>query len=106
MRDGAHTLATRARFNPQELSHDDSRDSPFAVLAKDNDIMWSGGRPDDITVIAARIVELGGSCREPENFVAYSGPGEPPAELAPLLAALKTKATEVRRDDDDEAVEA
>ena len=23
------------------------RDSPFAVLAKENDIMWGGGMPDD-----------------------------------------------------------
>ncbi len=30
------------------------RDSPFAVLAKDNDVMWRfGGRPDDITVQVA-----------------------------------------------------
>lgn len=39
-----------------ELSLDKSVDSPFARLAKENDIMWSGGMPDDITVIAARVV--------------------------------------------------
>lgn len=38
-----------------ELSLDQSRDSPFARLAKENDLMWGGGMPDDITVIAARV---------------------------------------------------
>lgn len=41
----------------RELSLDDSRDSPFALLAKDNDIMWSGGMPDDTSVIVARVAE-------------------------------------------------
>ena len=36
----ADTLCKRAREN----SLDPNKDSPFAVLAKDNDIMWSGGR--------------------------------------------------------------
>ena len=38
-----------------ELSLDKSIDSPFATLAKENDIMWSGGMPDDITVICMQV---------------------------------------------------
>jgi protein phosphatase PTC7 len=40
----------------RDKSLDDSLDSPFAVLAKENDIMWSGGMPDDCTVIAMHVV--------------------------------------------------
>ncbi|CAM9445426.1 unnamed protein product [Chrysoparadoxa australica] len=50
--DLAETLAMRAR----DLSLDTSRDSPFALLAKENDCLWSGGIPDDITVAALRVV--------------------------------------------------
>ena len=32
-------------------------ESPFAILAKDNDICWGGGRPDDITVIVSRVID-------------------------------------------------
>lgn len=48
----AEALVQRAREN----SIDKGTDSPFAMLAKDNDIMWSGGMPDDCTVIAMHIV--------------------------------------------------
>lgn len=40
-----------------ELSLDRSRDSPFARLAKENDLLWGGGIPDDITIIAARVTK-------------------------------------------------
>mmetsp|Transcript_22297 Transcript_22297/g.31948 ORF Transcript_22297/g.31948 Transcript_22297/m.31948 type:complete len:684 (-) Transcript_22297:182-2233(-) len=50
--DLALTLCKVAR----EKSLDDSTDSPFAILAKENDIMWSGGMPDDCTVIAMHVV--------------------------------------------------
>jgi len=40
----------------RENSLDSTKDSPFAMLAKDNDIMWSGGMPDDCTVIVAHVV--------------------------------------------------
>lgn len=43
--DLAETLCQRAR----EHSLNSQIDSPFAMLAKDNDIMWSGGMPDDCT---------------------------------------------------------
>lgn len=49
----ARSLVERAR----ELSLDKTRDSPFALLAKDNDIMWSGGMPDDTTIVIARVTE-------------------------------------------------
>ena len=52
MRDLAEQLVRRAR----DLSLDKHRDSPFAILAKDNDIMWGGGMPDDTTVVVARVV--------------------------------------------------
>ena len=45
-------MANRAR----ELSLDKMIDSPFAILAKENDIMWSGGMPDDCTIIAYHVV--------------------------------------------------
>ena len=48
----AHSLARKAREN----SLDATTDSPFAILAKENDIMWSGGMPDDCTVIAIHVV--------------------------------------------------
>lgn len=48
----ANELCELAREN----SLDSSKDSPFAMLAKDNDIMWSGGMPDDCTVIVAHVV--------------------------------------------------
>lgn len=38
-----------------DLSLDRTRDSPFARLAKENDLLWGGGMPDDITIIAARV---------------------------------------------------
>lgn len=50
--DLANLLCAKAR----ELSLDGSVDSPFAVLAKENDIMWSGGMPDDCTVVAMHVV--------------------------------------------------
>ncbi|KAK1942635.1 Protein phosphatase PTC7 fig [Phytophthora citrophthora] len=40
-----------------DLSLDRTRDSPFARLAKENDLMWGGGMPDDITIIAARVTK-------------------------------------------------
>ena len=40
----------------RENSLDNTKASPFAMLAKDNDIMWSGGMPDDCTVIVAHVV--------------------------------------------------
>mmetsp|Transcript_25580 Transcript_25580/g.55943 ORF Transcript_25580/g.55943 Transcript_25580/m.55943 type:complete len:717 (-) Transcript_25580:408-2558(-) len=48
----AQTLCEKAREN----SLDSSVDSPFAILAKENDIMWSGGMPDDCTVVAMHVV--------------------------------------------------
>mmetsp|Transcript_3396 Transcript_3396/g.9476 ORF Transcript_3396/g.9476 Transcript_3396/m.9476 type:complete len:688 (-) Transcript_3396:344-2407(-) len=52
VRDLARKLCDTAR----EASLDNTKDSPFALLAKDNDIMWSGGMPDDCTVIVAHVV--------------------------------------------------
>eukprot|EP01041_Mallomonas_annulata_P009951 gene9951-20687_t len=48
-------LSERLCHKARDLSLDGDRDSPFAVLAKENDIMWSGGMPDDTTVIAMRV---------------------------------------------------
>ncbi len=78
----ANLLARRA----QELSLDRDTDSPFAVLAKDNDIMWGGGRPDDITVIVSHIEWVSDSSSDSHrSFTAYSGPGEPPAVVRQLM---------------------
>jgi protein phosphatase PTC7 len=48
----AAALCSRAREN----SLNGSVDSPFAILAKENDIMWSGGMPDDCTVVVIHVV--------------------------------------------------
>lgn len=50
------SLAKKFCEAAREASLDNTKDSPFAMLAKDNDIMWSGGMPDDCTVIVAHIV--------------------------------------------------
>jgi len=57
MKGGSVELARRLAHRGQELSLDSTTDSPFAILAKENDIMWGGGMPDDITVVAARVYE-------------------------------------------------
>lgn len=49
-------LAEKLVKTARELSLDTSRDGPFAVLAKENDIMWGGGMPDDTTVVVARVI--------------------------------------------------
>jgi protein phosphatase PTC7 len=51
-------LAERLVKLARELSLDTHRDSPFALLAKENDIMWGGGMPDDTTVIVGRVVSV------------------------------------------------
>lgn len=51
-------LSERLTWKARELSIDTSKDSPFSLLAKDNDIMWNlGGKPDDTVVIVARIAD-------------------------------------------------
>lgn len=57
VRTAAAVWPVRAR----ELSLDNTRDSPFSLLAKENDIMWGGGMPDDITVVALRVINRAGS---------------------------------------------
>mmetsp|Transcript_20942 Transcript_20942/g.51459 ORF Transcript_20942/g.51459 Transcript_20942/m.51459 type:complete len:635 (+) Transcript_20942:95-1999(+) len=49
-------LALELCEKAREYSLDSATDSPFAILAKENDIMWSGGMPDDCTVIVAHVV--------------------------------------------------
>ena len=49
-------LAKRLVMKARLLSLDKNRDSPFAILAKENDIMWGGGMPDDTTVVVGRVV--------------------------------------------------
>ena len=59
-------LAKRLCLLARDRSLDDARDSLFALLAKENDIMWGGGTPffyfftitgmpDDVTVVALRV---------------------------------------------------
>lgn len=51
-----NSLAKQLVNHAYELSMDTTRDGPFAVLAKENDINWTqGGRMDDITVVCARV---------------------------------------------------
>lgn len=56
--EAVQALAEQLVRKAREVSLDAERDSPFAVLAKENDIMWGGGMPDDTTVIVARIVSI------------------------------------------------
>jgi len=51
-------LAKQLVLRARELSLDKHRDSPFAILAKENDIMWGGGMPDDTSVVVARVTSL------------------------------------------------
>lgn len=51
-----HDLAANLCELARAKSLDDATDSPFAILAKENDIMWSGGMPDDCTVIVGHVV--------------------------------------------------
>jgi len=90
----ADAIAARAK----ELSLDESVDSPFAILAKDNDILWGGGRPDDITVLVSHILDRADARAPPTDWAAVSGPGEPPPELleAEALLAAERLAAEAR----------
>lgn len=56
----ARSLADAAYKN----SLDTTVDSPFALLAKDNDILYSGGVPDDITVIVSRVLPSSPDAKE------------------------------------------
>jgi len=40
----------------RELSLYKKNDSPFALLAKENGILWSGGMPDDCAVVCLRVM--------------------------------------------------
>ena len=73
----------------QELSLDNEIDSPFAILAKDNDICWGGGRPDDITVIVSRVIDPTEE-EPPPSFSAFTGPGTPPPAITELPALKDT----------------
>jgi serine/threonine protein phosphatase PrpC len=44
-------LAERLAKRAHDLSMNKSIDCPFALAAKDSNILWRGGRPDDITVM-------------------------------------------------------
>ena len=74
-------LADRIAARAKELSLDQSVDSPFALLAKDNDIMWGGGRPDDITVLVSFIVDCADENAPSMDWDARTGPGEPPEAI-------------------------
>ncbi|ETM00488.1 hypothetical protein F442_02980 [Phytophthora nicotianae P10297] len=51
------TMTRKLVQKAYDLSLDRSKDSPFARLAKENDLMWGGGIPDDITIITARVTK-------------------------------------------------
>lgn len=67
---GPEALALRLVRTAREASLNRMRDGPFARLAKENDILWGGGRPDDITVVVARI-----SRNEPVHVAVAGGSG-------------------------------
>ncbi len=55
IRNSTSQLSKRLVEKAREYSLDNSRDSPFAILAKENDIMWGGGMPDDTSVVCMRV---------------------------------------------------
>jgi serine/threonine protein phosphatase PrpC len=72
--DSASHSALHIAQAAQDRAIDSSRDSPFSLLAKDNDVLWSaGGRLDDITVLCVKVGEWRGA--EPE---------QPPPTLSPI----------------------
>jgi protein phosphatase PTC7 len=38
-----------------EISQDKMIDTPFSIMAREENILWRGGRPDDITIIVAKV---------------------------------------------------
>ena len=52
------SFAMRLCEKARENSLNPQLDSPFAMLAKENDIMWSGGMPDDCTVVVIHVVGM------------------------------------------------
>ena len=51
-------VANRLVHKAREESLNRHKESPFSLLAKENDILWGyGGRPDDTSVIAMRVVD-------------------------------------------------
>ena len=53
--DKSGSLAERLCDEARRRSLDDAVDSPFALLAKENDVMWGGGMPDDVTVVCLEV---------------------------------------------------
>lgn len=51
-------LSSELAKSAYEASQRSDIDSPFALLAKENDIMWGGGMPDDITVLVACVTPV------------------------------------------------
>lgn len=39
------------------LSRDPNHYSPFALAARENSIVYTGGKPDDITLLLARVTK-------------------------------------------------
>ncbi len=58
----ASALALAVIEAAQSAAVDGGRDGPFALAAKDNDIVWTaGGRLDDITALVVRCSGVGGA---------------------------------------------
>jgi len=78
----APELALAIVESAQARALDTTRDSPFSLVAKQNDVAWSyGGRVDDITCLAVRVLGEGGEGLE--------GGVELPATLSPAQLCSK-----------------
>ena len=76
--DGGAQVAVRlagARLTLAALSGHDRVIIDLALA--DDDILWGGGRPDDITVIVSSIVDTSVSAAPP-TFASFTGPGPAP----------------------------
>ena len=95
---GAAALALRLAADAHAKAQDAMRDGPFALAAKDADVLWSaGGRADDVTVLVLQLEEgSGGGGEAPlldprEAGEVLSPCADAPRHLLPRNLALEPR---------------
>ena len=86
---GAREVARALVAHAHERALDGRRDGPFALAAKDADVLWSaGGRMDDITVIVLQLLPAGSAALDAQQLAEVQTlPGVPRALLPVNLYA-------------------